>query len=487
MDLMDANRIDGNVPGVSANIDIPGGPEVWKRVCARLSRDFETAEYDKWVATLRFISEVEGYVLIAAKSRFAFDRVNTEYRRDIERVWRKLDPKTRPLRLECWTNVSADIRSLMGDPWDSDTDQSGVSVSQELDPETDSICVGPDIMRFETLVTGPSNKVAATVARSIAQQREQVPASIIVINGMQGVGKTHLLKALESALETDITCKVAYISAEEFLVSYVDGAKNGDTRALKSRVRDANIVLFDDLQTIAGKRGTNDELSATLRTVANRGGIAVLTADRAPADMQGLSTGVMTVLKGAACIEITMPDNSMRLEIVRQRARLLQMSSPNFIMDDVLCAEIVSRVQGPGRDLCGVVISLFTETGLGAIAPNLEMLDRVLSRQQKPKTVSLEMIKRAVYKSFELQRGDLEGGRKFQPLVQARQIGMYLARELTDKSFPQIGIAFGNRHHTTALYAWRKVSQSLKAKPEVLVDVDRVKQAISHLQSAANT
>lgn len=486
MNTNDTNNFKNSTPGLDAGRAVLGGPEIWKRVCARLSIELDTAEYDKWISSLRFISEVDGSMLIAAKTKFDFDRVNTQYKRDIQRTWHGLDPKERAVRLECWSAISSDVRALISNPWADSIEIEADENTLPPNADTGSLFMGPGVMRFETLVTGASNHVAATVARGIAQQRQQVPASVIVINGLQGVGKTHLMKALETALEADGESKVAYISAEEFLVAYIDGAKNGDTRALKARVRDADIVLFDDLQTIAGKKGTNDELSATLRTVANRGGIVVLTADRAPADMEGLSTGVMTVLKGAACIEISMPDNAMRLEIVRQRANMLAQSSPNFTMEDDMCEEIVSRVHGPGRDLCGAVISLYTETGLGAVAPTKDMLNRVLSRQQKPKPVTIEIVKRAVCKAFDMTRADLEGERKFQRFVQARQIGMYLAREMTDKSFPQIGISFGSRHHTTALYAWRKIAENVKVKPDLMADIDRAKQVVSHLQSTAN-
>lgn len=486
MDMHNLEKHGRDMRGTNLNKKVLGGPEVWKRVCARLSIDLTQAEYDKWISSLRFISEVDGSVLIAARTRFAFDRVNTQYKRAIERAWISLDPKSRSIRLECWTAISKDIRALVDDPWADNVELVADASSETVETDPSHIIMGPGSMRFDTLVTGSSNNVAATVARSIAQRREQVPASIVVINGLQGVGKTHLLKAVEASLEVKEDQRVAYISAEEFLVSYVDGAKSGDTRALKARVRGADIVLFDDLQTIAGKKGTNDELTATLRTVTNHGGIVVLTSDRAPADLQGLSTGVMTVLKGAACIEIAAPDAEMRLEIVRQRVKMLSQSAPNFQIDDNMCREIVARVQGPGRDLCGAVISLYTETGLGSVAPTLDMLERVLSRQQKPKQVTLDMIKRAICKLFDMTRADLIGARKFQRFVHARQVGMYLARELTDKSFPQIGIAFGNRHHTTALYAWRKLAKNLADNPELTSEIARVKQVISHLQSDAN-
>lgn len=462
-----------------------GAPEIWGLVQSKLAETIEPEEFDKWIAGLRFVSEVDGRVLVAAQTRFVFDRVNAGHGRTIQNVWKALDPKGRTVSLRCWADVAPDVRELAGDPWQARPAEK--PTKREVKTSDRAPIQDAEAMRFDTLVTGASNRIAATVTRSVAERRHQVPASIIVINGLQGVGKTHLMRALESELTEDAACKVAYISAEEFLVSYVDGAKAGDTRALKARVRGADIVLFDDLQNIAGKPGTNQELASTIRTMGNKGGIVVLTSDRPPADMQGLSPAVMTVLKGAACIEISMPDDEMRFQIVRQRADLLAQASPEFKLSDEMCREIITRIHGPGRDLCGAVVSLYTETGLGVVAPSMDMLERVLSRQQKPKAISIDMVKRAVCTVFEITKSDLQGSRKYQRFVRGRQIGMYLARELTNKSYPQIGISFGNRHHTTALYAWRKITKQLEELPETVAEVKRVKREIKSLQAGTNS
>lgn len=462
-----------------------GGPEIWGIVQGRLAEKIERQQYDKWISGLRFVSEVDGRVLVAAQTRFVFDRVNADHGRTIQTAWKALDPKGRLVSLKCWSDVAADVRALAGDPWASKTIVDSAALPKT--PATEKDLQDAEAMRFDTLVTGASNQIATTVARGVAERRHQVPASIIVINGLQGVGKTHLMRALEGELAKDKTCKVAYISAEEFLVSYVDGAKSGDTRALKARVRSADVVLFDDLQTIAGKSGTNQELASTIRTVGSQGGIVVLTSDRPPAEMQGLSPAVMTVLKGAACVEISMPDDAMRFDIVRRRADLLSQTSPAFQLSDEMCHDIVARVHGPGRDLCGAVISLYTETGLGMVAPTTDMLERVLSRQQKPKPISIDMVKRAICTVFDLSKTDLQGARKFQRFVRARQIGMYLAREMTDKSYPQIGISFGNRHHTTALYAWRKIVKQRDTSPDTAADITSVQREIKSLQAGAKT
>lgn len=461
------------------------GPEVWKRVCAQLSLLFDTDEYNKWIATLRFLADVDGTVLIVARTQFAFDRVHAQYKRLIQRAWQDTDPRGRPVRLECWSSLPSDLRELSGDPW-ADNEELSASAPAGRGESSQNM-MGPGVMRFDTLVMGTSNMVAVKVAEGIAAGQQSVPASVIVINGQQGVGKTHLMRAIETSLGPTDNHKVAYISAEDFLVAYVEGAMTGDTRALKARVREADIVLFDDLQTIAGKKGTNNELAGTIRAVSERGGIVILTADRPLADMQGLSAGVMTVLKGAACVEITDPDHEMRFQIVRQRADMLAETNPNFRLDDTMCDAIVARIHGPGRDLCGALISLYTETGLGEVAPTMEMLDRVLSRQQKPRPVTMDMVKRSVCRVFDMSKSDLEGERKFQRFVRARQVGMYLAREMTSKSFPQIGISFGDRHHTTALYAWRQITKKEATTPDLRADIEQVKHVIAQLQSGVNS
>ncbi len=458
------------------------GPEVWQLVRQTLRAQMDAGEYDKWIKGLRFIADYNGSAVIVARTQFMFDRVHTDYKRYLQKIWKRFDPLERAIRLECWESAPAEITDFFDYPWPCDTSLAPASE----DEAAAKTSLNPALqMRFETLVTGPSNAVAYKVARSIVTDAEAVPASVIVINGTQGVGKTHLLKSIEASLEARTKIKLAYISAEEFLVAYVEGAQNGDTRALKARVRNADIVLFDDLQNIAGKKGTNAELTGTIRTVSEGGGLVVLTADRAPSQMQGLSSGLMTVMKGAACIQIDLPDDEMRYQIVAERARALTEVSPRFVLDTMMCREIVQRVQGPGRDLCGAVLSLYTETGLGETTPDMETLDRVLSRQYKPVPITADMIKRAICQVFDMTRSDLEGARKFERFVHARQMGMYLLRELTGKSFPQIGQYFGKRHHTTALYAWRKIHKALPQNARLAAEITHVRQILRQFQAGS--
>ena len=461
----------------------PLGPEVWSMVRNVIKARTNKAEYDKWIAPLRFVAEVDGRVLIVARTKFDLDRVDAEYRRTIMSTWKRIDAQGRSVKLQCWETAPEDVRNLVEYPWKEDV--RGVVAAEPVVADgalvDEGADFGPSVMRFDTLVTGASNHVAAQIAQDIAKGA-RVPASVIFINGKQGVGKTHIMKALEAELELIRGRSVAYISAEEFYVAYVEGVMNGDTRELKRRVRKADIVLFDDLQIIAGKKGANSELAGTMRTVSERGGLVVVTADAAPGELRGLSAPVMTLLKGAACIEVAMPDDEMRSEIVRQRVGLLGGDGAQFRLGEDLIEHIVRRVRGPGRDLCGIVLSIYAETLFGKIVPTQEIVDRVISRQRgQEKAVTLGAIKQAVCTVFGVTKTDLEGKRKYQKLVRARQVGMYLAREMTDKSFPQIGISFGKRHHTTVIYAQRKVDEALPADVEVAQKIAQVRRELSNV------
>ncbi|MEM7661063.1 MAG: DnaA/Hda family protein [Pseudomonadota bacterium] len=477
-----------DVQSESGNEKDVGGRETWalvQKAVAKLMMD-DRDEYDRWIAPLRFVVEHNGTALVAARTLFGLSRVTPDYERLIEGAWAKLDKRNRPVRIVCWGSLDRDIKEFIEYPWTDDTTSAveQPDASDEAD-EVETSLMGPSVMRFETLVVGESNSVAAATAEQIIEGGPQ-PASIIAINGPQGVGKTHIMRSVEKRLTRSGRRSVAYISASEFMVAYVEGAINRDTSALKNRVRKADFVLVDDLQNIAGKKGTNSELAATFREVTERGGLVIVTADMPPADLDGLSDQVRTVLRGAASIEVDLPDDEMRWAIVRQRADMLSRMSPNFVLDDDFCEAIVNRVYGPGRDLCGALLTLYADTQFGKVAPTLAMLDAAIERQQgKPKPVTLNQIKCAVEQELGVPKKDLIGPRRHKQTARARRIGMYLSRVMTPKSYPQIANAYGKRHHTTVLHNVEKVRDEIGSDLELAADVERVQQAARRISATS--
>ena len=473
----------------TANKNKPG-QEIWASVLADLSRILSGVDYDRWISDLRLIAEVNDEIVIAARDRLSFDRVSADHRFTIQRVWRKHDPARRAIKLICWINAKTEFEDFVQDPWaiQVEPEANGLDVLDDTPDEETLVtptATGAPAMTFDTLVTGPSNEIAVQLAQRIALGLP-TGRQTTLFYGLQGTGKTHLLLALKHAAEQhDKSCNVVYLTAEEFLSAYTDGVRENDTRALKARLRSATILLIDDLHRISGKRGTETELFQNIREVTGHEGRVVLAGDKSPGDVTGFSPRMVSELKGATSTEVGIPDATMRREILEQLAAHIQTDHPRFVVTDAMIERLNAGIRGPGRELTGAIWNLYTEAGFGANAPTTDMVERIIRRTEgEARAPSIELVKRATIKVFNVSKAELESASKARTYCYPRQIAMYLCRELTGKSFPQIGRSFGNRDHTTVLYAHRKIKKLLKKDdPEIIADSRKVAAMVQELQA----
>ena len=459
------------------------GQDIWNTVLHDTRVQIPAEDYEKWISDLRFVAEVDDVVLIAARDQLAFDRINSNHRPLLKRIWRKADPKGRALRIACWKDIPAGTKDLVNNPW---AGEAAASREPARTGETQRTAGVPG-MTFGNLVVGDTNKRAVGLAQEIVEGGKR-GATVSLIYGRQGTGKTHILRAIENAvLHLDDGRRVTYMTAEEFVTAYIDGAMSRDTRNLNTWVRNNDLLLIDDLQWIAGKQKTDEAFFATVRSVTKEGGRVVLTADEAPGDLKGFSQRMRGEIMGAAASEVGLPDHEMRREIVRLHAAMIREDQPNFELSEEMVEKVVSAVRGPGRELCGVLWSLQTETGYGEDEPDMDMLVTVLRRQQgEYQAPSLDNIKRATMRGFGLSKTEIESATKSRSICHPRQIAMYLCREMTDKSYPQIARAFSKKDHTTVLHAWRKVKDGMQADPDMIRDVERVRELVFEIQAEGN-
>ncbi len=456
------------------------GQRIWTSVRDVLKDKVEEAEFSRWIEDLRLVAEHNGEIILAARDPLAFDRVSSQHLRGIEKLWASADPLARPLKLICWRNAGADLRDLVSDPW-------AIPAAAETPTPEEPVAAngaGP-AMSFATLVTGPSNEIAVTLAKRIAAGLP-VGTATALIYGPPGTGKTHLMHALRSeAARRDASRKVVYLTAEEFMSAYLDGVKARDTSDLKKRLRAASLLLIDDLHRIAGKPGTEAELYQNIREVTANGGQVVLVGDSAPGEAAGFGQRMRSEIKGATAVEVALPDSEMRREILVRLAAHIAESHPAFVLTDEMVQRLNTGIRGPGRELTGAIWSLYTEAGFGERAPTMDMLDRIIRRHAgEQKEPSIEVIKRATLKVFPIAKADLEGPSKVRGFVYPRQIAMYLCRTMTRKSFPQIGRAFGKRDHTTVLYAFRRIDKDIVEDQELASDIGRVQSVVVELMES---
>jgi chromosomal replication initiator protein len=310
---------------------------------------------------------------------------------------------------------------------------------------------------FETFVIGPSNRFAHAAALSVAEApaRSYNP---LFIHGAAGLGKTHLLHAIGNYISHHYpTRKIQYVTTETFLNEFVDAIRSNSQNLFKRRYRSCDVLLIDDIQFMEKKEGLQEEFFHTFNSLHQAGKQIVITSDRPPKSLVTLEERLRSRFLSGLTTDIQPPDLETRIAILISKAELISVSVP----DDVL-RFIASNVQDNIRELEGALTRLTAYANLNNVPITLPLAEEVLSDiadNDRPSQISPDLIFRATAEAFGVSIEDLKGPSRTRPLVTARQICMYLFRQLTNYSYPLIARQFGNRDHTTVIHAVEKISK----------------------------
>jgi chromosomal replication initiator protein len=331
--------------------------------------------------------------------------------------------------------------------------------------------------RFEAFVTGTSNRFAHAAALAVAETpaRSYNP---LFIYGDAGLGKTHLLHAIANYVHDHYpSYRVRYVSTEAFMNRFVDAIRNTTILEFKRRYRDVDVLLVDDIQFMEGKEGLQEEFFHTFNHQANRQ--IVISSDRPPDSIPTLEDRLRSRFKMGLITDIQPPDLETRLAILRKKAE----NHSRAIPDDVL-RFMADRITNNIRELEGALIRVTAYTNLTDEPCTVELAERVLGdilTVKRPRQITPALILDATSEMFGIPVDEITGASRRRPLVMARQISMYVFRELTDLSYPAIAREFGNRDHTTVIHAVDKISTLIQEKRQVY---DQVTELINTLKSS---
>ncbi len=329
---------------------------------------------------------------------------------------------------------------------------------------------------FETFVIGSSNRFphAAAVAVAEAPGRAYNP---LLVYGDSGLGKTHLLHAIGHYVRSLYAgAKVRYVSSEEFTNEFINAIRDDRQDRFKRKYRDVDVLLIDDIQFLEGKTQTQEEFFHTFNTLHNANKQIVLTSDRAPKRLEALEDRLRNRFEWGLITDVQPPDLETRIAILRKKAAMDRLTAPPDVLEF-----IASKIQTNIRELEGALIRVTAFANLNRQEVDMTLAEIVLKdlipEGGEPEiTASLIIAQTSAY--FGLPIEEITGPSRGRHLVMARQIGMYLCRELTDLSLPKIGAQFGNRDHTTVMYADRKINQLLAERRAVFNQVSELTNRI---------
>jgi chromosomal replication initiator protein len=329
---------------------------------------------------------------------------------------------------------------------------------------------------FDAFVIGPTNRFAHAAALAVAE----TPASAynpLFIYGESGLGKTHLLHAIGNYVRENFPAShVRYVSTEAFMNEFVDSIRSNTGLQFKRRYRACDVLLVDDIQFIENKESLQEEIFHTFNTLHEAGKQIVLTSDRHPRSIATLEDRLRSRFASGVITDIQPPELETRLAILRKKAE----GERPFVPDEVL-ELIAAHVRDNIRELEGALIRVSAFASLNREPLTIELAERVLSdilAADQPRPITPKVILDATASTFGFTVDELCGTSRRRPLVNARQISMYVMRELTDFSYPAIAREFGGRDHTTVIHAVEKVSRLMRERRQVYEQATQLIQRI---------
>ncbi len=329
---------------------------------------------------------------------------------------------------------------------------------------------------FETFVIGSSNRFAHAAAVAVAEAPGKAYNPLLVY-GDSGLGKTHLLHAIGHYVRSLYTgAKIRYVSSEAFTNDVINAIKDANTAALQRRYRDVDVLLIDDIQFLEGKQQTQEEFFHTFNTLHNANKQIVISSDRPPKRLTQLEDRLRNRFEWGLLTDVQPPDLETRIAILRKKAAADRLHAPADVLEF-----IASRIQTNIRELEGALIRVTAFASINRQEVDMTLAEIVLKdlipEGGEPQvTAGLIIAQTAAYHSFSIE--DLCGPSRTRALVTARQIAMYLCRELTDLSLPKIGQQFGGRDHTTVMNAERRIRKDLAERQTVYKTVNELTMRI---------
>ncbi len=329
---------------------------------------------------------------------------------------------------------------------------------------------------FKSFVTGPSNRFAIAAALSVAE-RPGGSYNPLFIYGSAGLGKTHILRAIEHFInEVEPQRKVLYVSTETFLNEFVDSIRNSSGNDFKRRYRQIDVLLVDDIQFIEGKDRLQEELFHTFNDLYGANRQIVLSSDRPPDAIPTLEERLKSRFMMGLLTDIQPPDIETRMAILRKKADREQINLPNDV-SEFIAANITNNI----RELEGALNKVTAFAKLNGEPMTTALAQQVLGdfiADRQPRPITVDMILDATVDQFGFSKEELIGKSRRRPLVIARQMAMYVTRELTDLSFPLIAREFGGRDHTTVMHACDKISALMKERSQIYNHVMALDKAV---------
>jgi chromosomal replication initiator protein len=468
---MEQEIVDTEMPQLAAQ---------WARVRGRLQSEVGDVEYRNWLRQMTLAGVDGDEITVLLPTRFLCDWVRCRYGDRLNALWHAENPAVRRVDIRVGGAASPTVglaESLAAVP------EPPPVVPNRLEERMDQrseLQIDPRFT-FDAFVVGKPNEFAHACARRVAEQPSSQGFNPLFLYGGVGLGKTHLMHAMawELVARNKTNCarpvSVAYMSAEKFMYRFIAAIRTQSTMQFKEQLRSADVLMIDDLQFLIGKDNTQEEFFHTFNALVDVGKQIVVSADKSPSDLSGLDDRLRTRLGYGMVADLHATTFELRISILEAKAARAGVAVPAKVMD-FIAHKITTNV----RELEGALNRLVAHANLFGRAITLETTQEVLHDILKAhdRRVTIEEIQKRVAEHFSMRMSDMTSARRARAVARPRQVAMYLAKQLTQRSLPEIGRRFGNRDHTTVMHAVARVTELIGRDAGFAEDVELLRRML---------
>ncbi len=463
---------------------------MWAACLGMLSEHINSQTFKTWIEPLTPLGLEASVLTLRVPSQFFYDWIAEHYEELITSVASHVlgrpaticyeiatedplvdtEPETHPVpqqsRTEKRVLPAQSESSRMGNPSPASAHRNSMSFESHLNYR----------YTFENFIKGESNQFARAAATAVANNPGGTTFNPLVIYGGTGLGKTHLVQAIGNYVaQHNKNKRVIYVSSEKFTVEFVDAIQSDRVNNFAAFYRSMDILIVDDIQFFVGKEKTQDMFFHTFNALYNLSKQIILSSDRPPKDLDGLDDRLISRFQWGLTADIQPPDLETRIAILQHKAKDQQIELPGDVIE-CLAANVTTNI----RELEGCLISLLAKVSLEGKELNVDLAHEVLKTVvgQVKSPITIEEIQRTVCEYFGIPEDLVRAKTRKQEIVNARQVAMYLAKELTNSSLKTIGTHFGGRDHSTVIHAYQCVEDQMKIDSKYRSTVEQIKRRL---------
>jgi len=439
----------------------------WKKVQENFKKTFGTDIYESWIKNINLKKEYNHYVVLSAPTRFVRDWIVSRYADkilDIIKIYKKSIQ-----RIEFFIDESQEK-----------LEKPALTKKGQITSIENSLLNYNRFNRnnkFDNFMVGESNELAYTAARKVCIQSAHY--NPLFIYSPVGMGKTHLLNAI--GLEVEKEKKVMFISAERFMYHFIRSIKSNEMVKFKDFFRKSNIFIIDDIQFVNGKEAMQEEFFHTFNALIEKGSQIVISSDRPPSELDRIQERIKSRMSGGLVIDIQPPDLGLRIKILKSKFEEIKLNfKESYDLSNEVFEFLATEITSSIREMVGALNRVLAFSKINTKSPNIYECKRILKDfiNANNKSINVESIQNLVASHFNLNIQELLSPRRSRALARPRQIAMYLSKQHTTNSLPDIGRKFSNRDHTTVIHAVKKIDELIKKDNEIRESVIEIRKKI---------